>query len=362
MDQAFEQAVTTGKRKAASEAQTSPAHYHFPRTIVPPRFISCSKMMKTTSGARPRPITPWIDRPADNGLASLPRELFCNIVAFIGPTSSSLCALTQVSREHRSVMTLIGDVMLQRAMLRFRTPLPPKSRRESSISLFVRHARASKAVHDRLEELEKILKKDFPCVHSSLDDAAKLACEPTHRSDSDPYLDSVDYKVPVEPHEVNHALNVALCLLGSPKPHYFRDPTEAEEISKNAATTALEWRVSSLCSKIGARAYKYAKSRMCRSYEREDALFSSYYGVTDEMPSYDDSDEDEDYDDISIDPSEMEADQDMTILDKASLVMQHVVLKEQHNARRLNGQAATLEFAIRKTAGQGIPQHAYAET
>ena len=115
-------------------------------------------------------------------LASLPVELFCSVVAYLGPTSSSLCALCRVSRHHNAVMTSIGDVMLRRARLRFRVPLPPRTSGgaigggddgrgvatttivESSVSLFVRHARVSKAVHDRLEGLVGTMRRGGPPV------------------------------------------------------------------------------------------------------------------------------------------------------------------------------------------------------
>lgn len=251
--------------------------------------------------------------------------------------------------------------MLHRAKLRFRTPLPPKNDGESSISLFVRHARASKAMHDKLEVLNQVLKKDFPVISTlSLDDTNKhLPLEFVPKKIHEPTLNSLFNRDTVEPSEVNNALNIALCMLGCPKSHYFDDMNEAQEISKNAATSALEWRVSSLCSELGAKAYKYAKSRMCRSYSEEDMLFSAYV-VTDEMPLEDDSDYEEDDDeDISIDPSEMEADEDMTILDKASLVMQYVVLREQKKTRRTAGQVVSNPFGL-YNIGQASAQHTYA--
>ena len=104
-----------------------------------------------------RRVTPQQDNDEPQPcFASLPRELLYDVVAFIGPTSSSLCALSQVSQYHKSIMSCVGDVMLARARLRFRIPIPPMSICESSISLFVRHARASKVVHDSLQVLENL--------------------------------------------------------------------------------------------------------------------------------------------------------------------------------------------------------------
>merc|ERR1719491_2150822 len=70
---------------------------------VPPRFISISgsKIMKYSSVHRQ-----FLNETA--AFSSLPREVFCKVVSFLGPTSMSLCALGQVSREHRNIMASIG--------------------------------------------------------------------------------------------------------------------------------------------------------------------------------------------------------------------------------------------------------------
>jgi len=314
----------------------------------------------TVSYGRSRPVNPWPEQQPvaeEACFASLPRELFCNIVAYLGPTSSSLCSLSRVSRDHNAVMTTIGNVMLQRAKMRFRTPMVPKSMCESSISLFIRHARVSKAVHDNLEVVNEVLKKDFPTLKTSpsIEDIVKLPLE------FDCNHSFKCKRTCVEPSEVNDALNVALCLLGCPKQHYFEDSSQAEEIASGAATTALEWRVSYLCSKLGAKAYKYAKSRMCQRYEREDDIYSAY-AVSDEMqPLEDDSDDDdEEYDDISIDASEVEADEDMRILDKASMVMQHALLREENRAQRSGLTSPAMNFGVYKGAGLAVRQYGHA--
>ncbi|KAL7437738.1 hypothetical protein ACHAXM_006230 [Skeletonema potamos] len=316
--------LSARKRKAVSSA------------IEPPRFMSF-RMATITVPIASAPSQPIRSLPfRDDGhnangeasFSSLPYELFCNVVSYLGPTSSSLCALHQVDRDHHVKLTTIGNIMLQRARLRFRTPLPPLSIFESSVSLFVRHARAAKIVHDACEILALTLKKHFPVINpdTAEEDTKKPSClEAIADIDQDS----------VKPNEVNHALNTALCLLGAGKRHYFEDdPQRADDISESAATTALEMRVYSLCSRLGAKAYKYAKSRMCQRYDHEDYLFSpNYAAVTDEMPLEDFSDEEDcEDDDISIDPSEIEIDQDVSLLEKASMVLQLVVLQDAHGA------------------------------
>jgi hypothetical protein len=144
-----------------------------------------------------------------------------------------------------------------------------------------------------------------------------------------------------------------------PDRDYFEDdPDLAHLIASQSSTTALERRVHAVCGAVGARSYKYAKSRMCRLHEGGGGgvggvgvgaghFLYAYHAVTDRMmlhnhhhhrPALDEDDsdygEDDDDDDDDDDASEMEADEDMMLLDKASLVMQHVFLREQEMARR----------------------------
>lgn len=318
--------ATTRKRKATS--------------VEPPMLTSFS-IARRTVPITPPPSQPIVsvlssDDDSRNGtcepsFASLPHELFCNVVSYLGPTSASLCALHQVNRDHHAKLTTIGNIMLKRAHLRFRYPIAPLSIHESSVSLFVRHARVSKIVHDACEILDSVLKKDFPVVNNdATSDEVALDLS---------YLDAISMidQESVQPNEVNHALNTALCLLGAGKKHYFEnDPNRADAISESAATSALDWRVFCLCSRLGAKAYKYAKSRMCRRYNHEDYIFSQYAAVTDEMEldDYSDDDDEEEDDDISLDSSEIEIDQDVCLLEKASMVLQLVVLHDCHDTSK----------------------------
>ena len=308
------------------------------KALEPPRFISLSMVTAPrTAPITPPPFQSILSAPSSEddqndscaaSYSSMPYELFCNVVSYLGPTSASLCALHQVNRDHNAKLTMIGNIMLQRAHLRFRTPLPPLSIHESSVSLFVRHARVSRIVHDACEILDSVLKKDFPVINTDV-----TANEDMKESSTLDVIDNIDGDF-VQPDEVNHALNTALCLLGAGKQHYFvDDPCRADAIAESAATSALEWRVFCLCSRLGAKAYKYAKSRMCRRYDDEDYLFSAHYAaVTDEMELEDYSDDEDIDDEISLDPSEIEIDQDVSLLEKASMVLQLVLLHDAHAA------------------------------
>jgi hypothetical protein len=279
--------------------------------------------------------------------ATLPQELFYNIVAYLGATSSSLCVLSQLTKKHNILMSTIGDIMLHRARTCFRIPIPPKDPKESSVSLFVRHARASKAVNDRLVVLERAIQKVFNSVRETTNlpyedekvvDGSKtkvpfeiLIKKRPHLSETSLYDSG---QIIVEPMEVRHALNIALCLLGCPNPDYFDVPNEAYEIFQQAATSALEWRVTKLCGTIGALAYKFAKSRMRRQYEQEDEQFLAYLRRLMEENDDDEEEDEEEEDEISVDASEINEDEDMTLLDKASLVLHHVV--SRYNCDRVS--------------------------
>jgi hypothetical protein len=206
-------------------------------------------------------------------------------------------------------MKTIGDVMLPEAKTRFRVPLAPKADCESSISLFVRHARAAKEVHDNLLVLEKTLAKDFPTFDLTKDDAL-LKSENT-----------------VTRCEVDFALDVALCLLDTSQRYShliynLQIFNSASKISANASTTALEWKVSKLCALIGAKAYKYAKAMLCDSVED---LLNTPYQVTDE---YHDG-----VDDSSL--CSVHSDDEYVLVEKACAVMQLTVSRDIEIARQV---------------------------
>lgn len=305
--------VVDRDRKRKLSNRSVGCHRH---DLVPPRFIS-AKMMKT---ARLSFVC------ADERAASfeaLPQELFCTIVAYLGPTSTTLCRLAQVTKGHRDMMKTIGDVMLPVAESRFRIPLSPMSISESSISLFVRHARIAKYVHDNLLVLEEALQKHFPTLENI---KSAAVCQEGNT---------------VTASEVDHALDIALCLLGAG--HYSSLFSESSldcsylvaRISNGAATTALEWKVSSLCAALGAKAYKYAKSILC---EPAEVQYSAYFQVYDEY---------HEEDDCSVE-SNHSMDEDMNRLDKACMVMQLTVARDIEIARQVKLASGISSSAVAK--------------
>ena len=300
--------------------------------IVPPRFIS-AKTLKSEqslhvrvdrSGLEPSTFyCPMLnDQATTPSFVSLPQEIFCSVVGYLGPTSTTLCSLAQVTPSHRTLMNTIGDVMLPVAKSRFRIPLPRKDESESTISQFVRHARIAKEVHDNLLVLQRTLQKDFPALETMKDNTLGTS----------PGIVTSD--------EVDQSLDVALCLLGAGQSHsyllsgsFLEKPDLAARITNSAATTALEWMVSKLCAELGAKAYKYAKVMMCDSAEEQ---IISPIQVTDEYNEVDD--------DFSESTSQTDHD-DVNRLDKACLVMQLTIAKDFETSRQVRLATCTAVYA-----------------
>lgn len=93
-------------------------------------------------------------------MEALPAELFCQILTFVGSTSSTLIGLSEVNKHMNFTMNAIGRAMLPRARSNFRIPLEPKSPKESCTSLFLRHARTCSGVLNQLSQLRVRLNQD----------------------------------------------------------------------------------------------------------------------------------------------------------------------------------------------------------
>ena len=146
-------------------------------------------------------------------LERLPAELFCHVLSFVGPASTTLLALTQVNQYFRGTVTAIGNAMLPRAQAHFRVPLAPKSSLESNTSLFIRHARVCSKVLCDLTQLRSMLS------------------ETANGYDED---------------QVQYSMNMALKLL---------------EIGPSLSVS-LERQILSTCGKCGGKAFKYSKSML----------------------------------------------------------------------------------------------------
>lgn len=149
-------------------------------------------------------------------LGSLPPELFCHVLSFIGPTSSSLLSLSQLNHSFHGTMKAIGNAMLPRACAHFRAPLPRKTVLESSTSLFVRHARTCSRIINDLAELRNLLNR----AQGSL-----------------------------TMNDVKTAMDLALSLL---------------EISPSLSAS-LERQILTTCGKCGGSVFKYCKGRLVQA-------------------------------------------------------------------------------------------------
>ena len=146
-------AQTSTMAKAASipsdHSRTDDVHRHDKRLLAQ-ETAHTNKRLKTSTNH------PKAGKAA-SPLESLPAELFCQVLSFVGPTSSSLVALAEVNKYMNSAMTAIGNAMLPRARSNFRAPLEHLSLTESCTSLFVRHARTCSAVLNKLTHLRQLL-------------------------------------------------------------------------------------------------------------------------------------------------------------------------------------------------------------
>ena len=109
-------------------------------------------------------------------LENIPTEVFCHVLSYLGPRSRDLIALSQVSVSFYNVMKSIGDAMLERAKSAIQGSLNFSTKKESSISLFVRLARECYQVQNHIIYLEELGKKNFSTLHSSEIDNALDSC------------------------------------------------------------------------------------------------------------------------------------------------------------------------------------------
>ena len=153
---------------------------------------------------------------AQSTLELLPPELFCHVLSFVGPASTTLLAIAKVNQFFRGTMTAIGNAMLPRAQSHFRVPLAPKSPMESNTSLFIRHARICSQVLCDLTQLRTL-----------------LLFSPTENDSK----------------QVEHAMGMALELL---------------QIGPSLSLS-LERQILSTCGKCGGKAFKYSKWMITQS-------------------------------------------------------------------------------------------------
>jgi hypothetical protein len=118
----------------------------------------------TDGNAVVQPALKKIKCTSESVLEWIPPEIFCQILSFVGPTSTSLVALSEVNTYMNKTMNAIGNAMLPRAQSNFRVPLVPLSPNESCTSLFLRHARACSKVLHELANLRVRLNQNLPDV------------------------------------------------------------------------------------------------------------------------------------------------------------------------------------------------------
>jgi len=228
---------------------------------------------------------------------SLPDELLLHIISFIGPTSSTLLDLAQLTKYHSELLYTVGNSMLIRAKSHFRTLLPLSYPHESSISSFVKHAQFCKGVREKMKLLTEILEKNFvvdPYQLSSSEECidvihhfrcriginrggVRVGGMTNDRMISETSVGYGDDNI-VTKEEVDLALNLATSLLESvaTTTHCnnvsysasYAHNVSSHEIEKNEVNSvrcvsdALQRKILTLCGKCGGIAFKYAKMRL----------------------------------------------------------------------------------------------------
>lgn len=135
------------------------------------------RQFSDADNAMGQPACKKLKRTEQSVLEWLPAEIFCQVLSFVGPTSNSLVALSEVNTYMNKTMNAIGKAMLPRAQSNFRVPLVPLSRNESCTSLFLRHSRACSNVLQELASLRKRLNQNLPdvaAVDQAMDTALRL--------------------------------------------------------------------------------------------------------------------------------------------------------------------------------------------
>jgi len=225
-----------------------------------------------------------INNASSHGLAGLPQELVFKIISYIGPRSSSLLNMSQLDTHFHRLMTRVGDAMLIRAQSNFRILLPKLHPVESSLSLFMRHARCCKEIESKCNQLKHILAKDCivgsilgPVVVRSLRVTSPqgiLQNNSDNNNNSDNHNKPVCVMNAVTLEEIDTALTIALEIIGQDVLSYFlatrhvmiKDvdenliASERRNIIQHCSAT-LENRVLSLAGQCGGKVYKYIKMR-----------------------------------------------------------------------------------------------------
>jgi hypothetical protein len=216
--------------------------------------------------------------PDETNINSIPQEIFLKIISFIGPASSSLLSIAQVSKRHSALMAQVGDAMLTRAQSNFRVLLPKLHPMESYLSLCIRHVRCCHDIQKKCTTLKQGLDKDF-LVGCCLDTLVRgnvnnfglneVPSSPNKAPQNDTKAtanESITMK------EIDDALNLSLELLGADTISYFmaNRPMATNSITflgqKRSSiiqhcSTALEYQVLALCGRCGGKVFKYMKLR-----------------------------------------------------------------------------------------------------
>lgn len=209
-----------------------------------------------------------------NDLSSLPQELVLKIISYIGPKSTTLISLSSVDKRFHSLMSRVGDAMLNRAKRNFRILLPKLKPVESNLCLFLRHTFSHHSIQSKCNTLKDILEKDFIVGFCLGPIIVRSVVEQRKPQSNDLSTHSRPTASAVSLEEIDSALDISLQLMGLDVLSFFLHDQNVtfDDIDKSLilserlniiqhCSETLEYQVLSLAGQCGAKVYKYMKMR-----------------------------------------------------------------------------------------------------
>lgn len=260
---------------------------------------------------------PWIIHESNHQcchIDDIPKEIFLKIISFIGPTSPTLLSLSQVNKHYAHLMKQVGEAIMVRAEVSYRTLLPKMNSDEPLLSICTRHVRCFQDIMKKCNTIKKILDKSFAkgCLDEALTrgyisqnsvqevttamiERNLISATGTESSISsstrETKNDSTSTSDPshVKLSDIDQALNLALDLLGCDNINYFIEnnanlPIPLEHVDPSFLTIGrksileffkenIEHQILTLCGKCGGKVFKYCKMmKILQEHDRNNGI------------------------------------------------------------------------------------------
>jgi hypothetical protein len=246
---------------------------------------------KSNSGSDHRVLETTPDHPPCF-LSAMPQELIFQIVSYIGPNSSSLKDLARVNKMFHRTLSIIADSIMENVKHYFRIPLPKLHVQESKLSHSIRHYRSFLDIRNKSNELKRLIEKDF-VVNCFLGPVIIRPMSP-RCPNSTRMIEGPTGGEPISMEEIEHALDIALELIGLDSLSYFlaKGSFKITDIDEQLVFSSsrlnmlrhfsgdLEDKVFALVGRCGGKVYKYLRMHqiLMKLWHMNDkmATFSNY--------------------------------------------------------------------------------------